>query len=269
MKYKLIVSDFDDTLAGFDQVISEGNRKAIADYVAAGGKFVLCTGRMVSAVLPHARNLGLQGEVIGYQGGVVADIETGKFIEENGIPYEIALPVCEYLDSKGIYYQLYNEDTFVVEKENEYSDVYRQFTFLPPIVVGKTLTEYLKEGRRSTTKILLIADPKVVPKYIEDLTMLFGENLLVNTSKKFIIEIVPKGINKGFAVEALGKRLNVAREEIIAIGDSMNDVPMLQYAGLGIVVGDGTEDAKKYADVIAPNCGDDAIKWVIENYGLK
>ena len=99
--------------------------------------------------------------------------------------------------------------------------------------------------------------------------MLFGKNLLVNTSKKFIIEIVPKGINKGFAVEALGKRLNVAREEIIAIGDSMNDVPMLQYAGLGIVVGDGTEDAKKYADVIAPNCGDDAIKWVIENYGLK
>lgn len=269
MKYKLIVSDFDDTLAGYDQVISKGNREAITKYVEAGGKFVLCTGRMVSAVLPHARSLGLQGEVIGYQGGVVADIATGKFLEENGIPYEVALPVCEYLDSRGIYYQLYNEDTFVVEKENEYSDVYRQFTFLPPIVAGKSLTEYLKEGRRSTTKILLVADPKLVPGYIKELSERFGDKLLVNTSKKFIIEIVPKGINKGFAVATLRERLNIPREEIIAIGDSMNDAPMLEYAGLGVVVGDGTDDAKKYADVIAPNCSEDAIKWVIENYGLK
>ena len=79
MKYKLIVSDFDDTLVDDNQIIDEETIRAIKDYESRGGKFVFCTGRMISAIIPHAKKIGLKGEIIGYQGAVVADIESGKF----------------------------------------------------------------------------------------------------------------------------------------------------------------------------------------------
>ena len=66
MKYKMIACDFDDTLSDSASFASEKNREAITEYVARGGKFVLSTGRMISAIIPHAKYLGLHGEVIGY-----------------------------------------------------------------------------------------------------------------------------------------------------------------------------------------------------------
>ena len=135
MKYKLIVSDFDDTMVDDAQVVSEATIQAIRDYENRGGKFVFCTGRMISAILPHARKLGLKGEIIGYQGAVVADIESGKFLVEHAIPYEKAMKVAEYLENRGLYYHVYEDDTFVIKEENEFSQGYRYFTFKEPKIV--------------------------------------------------------------------------------------------------------------------------------------
>ena len=91
MKYKLVASDFDDTMVDDNLKIGEKTKRAVKEYVEKGGKFVLCTGRMISAILPYARELGLHGEVVGYQGTVIADIDTGKFIKEDKMPYETPL----------------------------------------------------------------------------------------------------------------------------------------------------------------------------------
>ena len=85
-------------------------------------------------------------------------------------------------------------------------------------------------------------------------------------SKPFIIEIIPHGINKGLAVEFIAKRHGIKREEIICIGDSENDLTMIEYAGLGVCVASGSSVAKEKADVIAPSCNDDPIKWLIDTY---
>ena len=200
MKYKLIVSDFDDTIVDDSQYISESTINAIRDYEQRGGKFVFCTGRMISAIIPHARKMGLKGDIIGYQGAVVADIESGAFLIEHAIPNDKAIDVAEYLEAKGLYYQLYQNDTFVIEKENDYSNLYRKFTFKEPIVVGESLLSYMKRIKLSPTKILLINEPENIPCILEELQSIFGDRLLINSSKRFIIEIVPLGINKGSAV---------------------------------------------------------------------
>jgi HAD superfamily hydrolase (TIGR01484 family) len=75
-------------------------------------------------------------------------------------------------------------------------------------------------------------DPLFIGGHISDLTEAFGKDLLVNTSKKWLIEMVNKKINKGTAVAGIAKRLGISREEVICIGDSSNDLSMIEYAGL-------------------------------------
>ena len=74
----LIVSDFDGTLLSTRQTISDNVKNAINEYIAAGGIFAVCTGRMLASILPRVRSLGLKGLVVAYQGAVIADIESGK-----------------------------------------------------------------------------------------------------------------------------------------------------------------------------------------------
>ena len=266
MKYKLIVSDFDDTIVDDSQYISESTINAIRDYEQRGGKFVFCTGRMISAIIPHARKMGLKGDIIGYQGAVVADIESGAFLIEHAIPNDKAIEVAEYLEAKGLYYQLYQNDTFVIEKENDYSNLYRKFTFKEPIVVGESLLSYMKRIKLSPTKILLINEPENIPCILEELQSIFGDRLLINSSKRFIIEIVPLGINKGSAVRDLAEKYNLSLDDVIVVGDGLNDIPMLSCGAYGIAVENANPKVKEIAKAIAPPCTKEPIKWIIENY---
>ncbi|MBO7177643.1 MAG: HAD family hydrolase [Clostridia bacterium] len=266
MKYKLIVSDFDDTMVDDAQVVSETTIQAIRDYESRGGKFVFCTGRMISAILPHAKKLGLKGEIIGYQGAVVADIESGNFLVEHAIPYEKAMKVGEYLEKRGLYYHVYEDDTFVIKEENAFSQGYRYFTFKEPKIVGKNLTEYMAEKRLSPTKILIINEPSKIPAILQEMQEQFGDILLVNSSKRFIVEIVPLDIDKGSAVKELAERLGISLDEVITVGDGLNDIPMLSCGAFGIAVENANPKAKAVANVIAPSCTEEPIKWIIDKY---
>lgn len=266
MKYKLIVSDFDDTLVDDTQVVSPLTISAIRDFEARGGRFVLCTGRMISAIIPHAKKMGLSGDIIGYQGAVVADIESGKFKVEHAIEMEDALKVAEFLEERGLYFQLYQDDTFVIKEENEFSDLYRGFTFLPPKIVGEELSSYIKRTSLSPTKILIINKPERIPSILDMVAKEFGDILLVNSSKRFMVEIVPKGIDKGSALRELACNLNVPIDEVIAVGDGLNDIPMLCSGAYPIAVANAHPKLKECAKDIAPSCTEDAITWIIEKY---
>ena len=78
INYPLIISDFDGTLLGSDGAVSDATKRKIDEYIAAGGTFGICTGRMFTSILPRARELGLKGLVASYQGSVITDIKGGK-----------------------------------------------------------------------------------------------------------------------------------------------------------------------------------------------
>ena len=265
MKYKMVASDFDDTMVDDSLKIGERTKNAVKEYVAKGGRFVLCTGRMISAIMPYARQLGLHGEVVGYQGTVIADIDTGKFIKEDKMPFETALKLLNFAEEIGVQAQYYYRDTFVIEKENELSRAYQKYTFAPPLVVGISPKEYLIQNRISPTKVLYLVDPDRVKDIIAAVNERFPGEVLANTSKKFVVELIKRGIDKGVAMEYLGKKYGIPPEETICIGDSLNDVAMLKYAGLSVVVENGSDEAKAAADVIAPPSDKDAVAWVLEN----
>ena len=108
INYPLIVSDFDGTLVKEDGTISEKNKKAIAEYIAAGGKFAISTGRLPSGILSRAQELGLQGNVCCCQGAIVLDIQTKEVLLEGRMSLQSTLTACKRLEELGLHIQVYD-----------------------------------------------------------------------------------------------------------------------------------------------------------------
>lgn len=268
MKYKLVCSDLDDTLIGTGAKFGKGVKDAIRRYQEKGGKFCIVTGRMTSGALPACKELGLTGEVVSYQGAVVTEIETGKTIFSHTVANADAVAIGRYCEEKGIYYQTYVGDCFYSAERGDFTDVYARLSCATFVKTDGKLSDFLEKNKICPPKLLCMADPALVPERLAEMREKFGDKFLINTSKPFIIEIIPKGVSKGLAVQKLAEKLGINREEVMCIGDSENDLTMIEYAGLGVVVATGTEIAKRAADVIAPGMDDDPVTWVLENYCL-
>lgn len=266
MKYRLICSDLDDTLINREGNLCPGTKQAIADYEKRGGVFCIVTGRMTSGAVPLCKELGLKNELATFQGAVISSPTTGEVYYKNSIPCEKAVEIGKFIEENGFYYQTYDGDKFYTATPNDFTRLYGRLSHADFVATDKKLSDFIYENKINPPKILLMEQPEKIPGIMQILRDKFGKEFLINTSKPFIIEIIPHGINKGLAVEFMAKRHGIKREEIICIGDSENDLTMIEYAGLGVCVASGSSVAKEKADVIAPSCNDDPIKWLIDTY---
>lgn len=264
----MICSDLDDTLLDSKGEYSPLLKESIKKYVDKGGKFMIVTGRMTSGVLPIARELGLKGELASFQGAVIADIETGKILNSVCIETADAILIAEYIEKAGYYFHTYVDDYFILQNSNHFTKVYADICNAKYIETIKPLSVYIAENKITPPKILICEDKEKIPLILEEMRKKFGKQFLVNTSKPWLVEIVPKTINKAVGIQKIAKKYNILREEIICIGDSCNDIEMLEYAGLAAVVANGADIAKERADIIAPSSDENAVGWVIENYGF-
>ncbi|MBQ7164247.1 MAG: HAD-IIB family hydrolase, partial [Clostridia bacterium] len=97
----------------------------------------------------------------------------------------------------------------------------------------------------------------------------FGGRLVFNSSNTLLIEAVSAGCTKAEAVAFVAERNGIKREEVICIGDSLNDASMVGWAGLGVAVGNATFDLKEVADIITVSCDEDAVGKIIREYCLE
>lgn len=269
MKYKLIVSDLDDTLLNDKLGYSSKLVEAIDEYVAAGGIFTVATGRMTKPMLDISRALKLKGEAISYQGAVICDIESGRIISQTCIPNPTAIEVCNYLEGLGEYYQVYEDDHILVKRCTHYSELYNKYALCRFEEHGEGLIEYIKNSGLCPVKIMIMENPSNIDRHIKELEGVFGDKLLINTSKKWLIEMVNKDISKGKAVAALAAKHGITSDEVICIGDSLNDISMIQYAGLGVCVANGDNYLKTVADYVCPSNNEDGVAHVIYKFGLE
>ncbi len=268
MKYKMIVADCDDTILNSELSYSQHFRDTLHEYLSKGGKFVIATGRMTSSVLPYCYDLGLTGEVITYQGAVTADILTGKTLSITQITYKDAFELAEYIEQLGYYYHIYDGDCFYTKEVAPESQRYAKFVNSDYKALGYNTSTFIKNNKICPTKMMIITDSRKIMPLIKHLTQKFPQRFLFNTSKKWMVEIVPSTINKGIAVAKLAEKYGIKREEVICIGDSLNDIAMIEYAGLGVAMGNGSIEAKQSADIIAPSNDDDGVAYIINKYGF-
>ncbi|UNC90785.1 Cof-type HAD-IIB family hydrolase [Candidatus Contubernalis alkaliaceticus] len=266
MSFKLLALDLDDTLLNEEFVISEKNKKAIHEAIRKGVTVTLATGRMFRSTLPYAQQLELDVPLITYHGALVKTARTQEQIFHCPVPLQAALEIIDLLEENGNHLNLYLNDELFVREDNEMIRLYVSIADVDYQSVGN-LREFLKV--EPTKMTMISSEEDTIKSYWNLFSQKYKNQLKVVPSKPYFLEITNARATKGQALKALADSLGVKREEVIAIGDSYNDIDMLEYAGLGVAVENAREDVKKAADYITASNINDGVTQVINKYILR
>jgi len=134
------------------------------------------------------------------------------------------------------------------------------------MVVTANLAAMVRET--PPVKISFFGDPPLVDRELARMIDHFGDALVVVRSDVTMGEMVAPGLGKGIALATLADSLGVERDQVIAIGDEDSDVPMLEWAGLGLAMGNAPDSVKRMANAVIPSVDDDGVAWAIDRYIL-
>jgi len=269
--YPLIVSDFDGTLSRTDETIAEETLAAIEEYKNSGGHFALCTGRMLVSILPIARELGLSGLVACFQGSVVADIESGNLVVDGYIPNSGAAEVCRTLEEMHAHVHVYDTECYYSNSDNEYLAHYERIVGVKAIMkTDEPLSVFIENSGIRVRKLLILVDPSERDRIMNVLQEKYGKDYYVTCSAAFLVEVTNRNYSKATALAKIAEYYGLSLQQTIAVGDSLNDLPMIEAAGLGIAVNNAENTLKEKANVTLDASNDeDAIGEIIRKYGFQ
>ena len=269
MKYKLLVLDVDGTLLNDEREISKRTLAALLKVQQMGVRIVLASGRPTYGLMPLAKTLELGnygGFVLSYNGCQIIKAQNGEILFERRINPEM-LPYLEKKARKnGFAIFTYHDDTLITDSpDNEY-------------IKNEALLNNLKiikEDEFSTAidfapcKCMLVSDKEKALIGLEQ----HWEKRLAGTldafrSEPYFLEVVPCGVNKANTLGALLEHLGVTREEVIAVGDGVCDVTMLQLAGMGVAMGHSQDSVKVCADYVTASNEEDGVALAVEKLKL-
>jgi len=263
MFYKLIAIDLDDTLLSSAGVIPERAARAVQAAAARGALAVLCTGRTKKGMQRYYDELGLDTLMITAGGAEVYDA-SGRVLFSRGVDPALVRQVLEFGDRIGVHSQVYIDGELVYREKSRYSDCYESSYGHPGIV----MPNLLELPEIITPKVLFVIDEDKIAAVKKEAEKLFPM-LTIKQSKPMYLEFAHPSVNKGEALAFAANHYGVRREEVIAVGDTDIDIPMLEYAGLGVAVANATPAVLEAADIICPSNDEGGVADVIEKYILE
>lgn len=270
INYQLIVSDFDGTLIDDNQQIPQKVVDAINEYVSCGGVFAVCTGRMLRSILPRVRELGLKGLVIANQGAVIADIESGNVIKSSGMPYERVAEICRNIEELNNPINAYCDDNMYTDipKDNKYLQIYENIVGVQGITVKGRMSDFVLKNKLVCQKIASLVTESERDALFNELNRRLGDRFDVTCSAKVLVEVSALGETKGEALKFLCDKLGIPLEKSVAVGDNLNDLSMVEVAGVGVAVGNADIKLKERADFVSVSNNEGAIAQIIQKYGF-
>lgn len=260
MQYRLAAIDLDQTILTFDGQISARNRQAVADLAAAGVLPVIASGRMHQATTGFADLLDLAGPIISYNGAMIRRRDTGETWRHLTVPPEAAATIIGFCADHGFHLNCYVDDHLYVAQRGEWAEFYVRHTGSPMEVIGDLATL----AGSSPTKMILIDTPETTTRLLGDMQARFGSRLYITRTNPEYLEFMHPSANKGEALRILADTIGVDRSAVLAFGDGGNDVPMLQWAGFSVAMGDACDRARAAADYVAPPFGEDGFAKAVE-----
>ncbi len=265
MKYKVIVLDLDGTLTNSAKEVTPRTKKALFDYMEAGGKVVLASGRPTFGVMPVARELELprrDGYILSFNGGNIIDCTNNKVLYQKklmpGTPALAAALAKEY----GLGILTYAGDAIITEKPE---DIYIQKEAFINKMPVKKIEDFTSYVNFPVTKCLLTGEESVAAEAEKLIRERLGHGHNVFRSEPYFIEVMPKGIDKAQSLGRLLAYLGRSPKQLAAFGDGFNDKTMLEYAGLGVAMANAQDAVKESANYIAPSNDEDGVAQVIES----
>lgn len=260
---KLVAIDLDDTLLTPEGTISPRVRQAIRQVRELGCLVTLATGRMFRSARPFADDLGLDLPLITYQGALIKTALTEEVWRRVALAPEVLYPLLRFLEGESIHINLYVDDDLYVAEMNEVAERYASFSRVPVHAVGQLSRFQLP----AATKVVAIGDPDELRDRLQPAALAeFGGRLTINRSRPHFLEFGHPEASKAKALDYLAGRLGISREQVMAIGDGENDLDMLQYAGVGVAMGNAEAAALAVADFVTSSNGEDGVAVALERY---
>ncbi len=263
MHYDLVLSDFDGTLLRWDDTVSPRTVKAIGDFVAAGGVFGISTGRSYASIVQRLGEVGLCGNfpVMSCQGALSRDSKSGKTIAEIPLERAAAVEFLRRAEDLGLMAQFYTADEIYAPEVNESNEEYFRINRMMPVTVGK-VSVAAAIAAQPILKVLCIIDPADRERILRQMEGIAGAKVFA--SHAMLIEAVSAEAGKGNGLRLTCERFGIDLRRSAAFGDELNDVEMLEAAGLGVAMGNAVPAAKRSADIVTEDCDCDGVAIVLE-----
>lgn len=265
---RLVALDLDGTVVGDDLVILPRVKDAVREAMARGVRVILVTGRMFRSALPFARELGIKGPFIAYNGALVMDAE-GTVHLSDPVPRPLVLEIVDLAAKEGVTLNLYVEDRLCVSELNDDVAFYNTISQVEPRVVGdlRAFAESLAPGQ-DVHKLLIVAHPEKVARLQPQIAQMYRGRLEVVMSRDRFIEMTGAGVSKGRTLARLCEKWGIRPEQVLAVGDHFNDVTMLRFAGVGAAMGNAPAQVQAAADVVVGTVHEGGAAEAIERFVL-
>lgn len=266
---KLVAIDLDGTLLNSQKEISLRNKQALMAAKQAGVKVVICTGRPLAAIGPYLEELGLQEEgdySITFNGGLVQKNDTGAIIEKTLMPLEAIHELYQLATTLNMPFDVLSDEVVMqLPSVPNYPSIYSSLNKL------LTFESYKLEEltpNRIYNKVVVAIDEAYLNERIKEIPASFYERFEIIKTRNNLLEFMPKGITKAYGISLLAKDLGIRAEEIMTLGDEENDLPMIEYAGLGVAMANAIPLVKEAADVVTDTNDQDGVAKAVEKYIL-
>lgn len=272
----MICIDIDGTLIRPDLTLSERVIKAIKKARDQGVVIVLSTGRMYKSALLYSDQLELMDPIVSSNGAYVRNKENDEIYYEQNLTSDDVKFIIKVLDKHGEKINWYNHNTMFISQYREYVSRYEEMSKTLPdnrkikiqyLDDKYTIDHALNEAKNVLQKGIVFPNMDLIPAIREE--FLEYDQVKVVSSGPDNIEFTAIGADKGLGVLALAKAKSIKPEEIIAIGDSENDLAMLEVVGLPVAMGNAVDSVKKVAKYVTDTNVNDGVAKMIEKFILK
>ncbi len=253
MSVKVFFTDLDGTLLTDDKTISPVTYEVLERWTRNGNKLVLCSGRALDSISHVRKNLKLNFDnvyLIGCNGGEIYDCTSERILSRVTLPVDTVLEAFRLAKEHDIYLQTYSRSHILTSKAGAELKYYRQIIHTP-YLLSENISDLLKEEPCKCLAIEL-EDPGKLERFRQTVAKRFEKELTVLYSNPQYLELFPSNSGKGRGVRWLCSYLGIPLINSLAAGDEINDISMLEAAGLSIAMSNGRESVKKSADVITP-----------------
>lgn len=261
--------DVDGTLLGPDHKISPRNLSVI-QYVQEHHRIpvFLATGRPPQDLKKYYNQLGLDTPAICMNGAYIIDLKNNRLIKEEKIPLDLVSVFkkeCNQYPVALVYYQGSRWMTTKLSPHIE-KEVHNADNTIEVIPFEKIIDHWKNKNDSPHKMGLLSNDEKILTSTCKGLREKFRSTLNIQRSQSNFIEVTSHHVSKGKALDFLLQTYPFQRENILAIGDSDNDISMLEWAGMGIAMGNAGEHIKKLSNAVTLNNLEDGVAHALEKY---
>ncbi|GGE27447.1 Cof-type HAD-IIB family hydrolase [Streptococcus himalayensis] len=266
---RLIALDLDGTLLNSEKQISRKNLAALRAAQEKGVKIVLTTGRPLKAMEFFLTELGLANQAdeytITFNGGLVQR-NTGEILDKTVFSQDDVARIFAETERLGLPLDAISEGT-VYQIQSDQESLYS--TCNPTLQFEKVAFADLS-SQQTYNKCVTAYTPEIVDAGLQKISKDLFDQYEIFKSRDILLEWSPKNVHKANGLEKLIAHLGIDRSQVMACGDEANDLSMIEWAGLGVAMGNAVEEVKEVAKVITPMTNDqDAVAWAIKEYVLK